>query len=112
MIIVRLLQSPGRTERIVRVPVKNHTCHCSQGGGSGGGCGSSAGPSATSMAGLEQQLGVNPQELMQRLMARPDMVAKIQDPEVSETVFVGVRCSEVGNLAELEGTDNNATELA
>lgn len=34
------------------------------------------------MAAVEQQLGVSPQELMQRLMSRPDLLAKVQDPEV------------------------------
>ena len=58
--------------------------------GLSGGCGSGASSSSSSgsssgsssMAAVEQQLGVPPQELMQRLMARPDLLAKVQDPEV------------------------------
>jgi hypothetical protein len=38
--------------------------------------------SSSSMAAIEQQLGVKPQDLMQRLMAHPDLLARVQDPEV------------------------------
>jgi hypothetical protein len=54
--------------------------------GSSAGASSSSGSSAAGASGplgaLEQQLGVKPEQLMQRLMARPDLLAKIQDPEV------------------------------
>lgn len=61
--------------------------------GAGGGCksqasstgSSSANSSSSSMAAIEQQLGVSPQELMQRLMSRPDLLAKVQDPEVGRS---------------------------
>lgn len=39
------------------------------------------------MAAVEQQLGVSPQELMQRLMSRPDLLQKVQDPEVCLCVW-------------------------
>jgi hypothetical protein len=59
-----------------------------------GGCGSQASSSSddsstasssSSMAAMEEQLGVKTQELMQRLMSRPDLLAKVQDPEVGTT---------------------------
>ncbi len=38
-----------------------------------------------SISAVEQQLGVKPEEMMQRLMARPDLLEKVQDPKVGET---------------------------
>jgi hypothetical protein len=37
---------------------------------------------SSSMSDVEQQLGVSPEQLMQRLLTRPDLLAKVQDPEV------------------------------
>lgn len=55
-------------------------------GSTTGGCGSQA-SSSSSVAAMEEQLGVQPQELMQRLMSRPDLLAKVQDPEVQAALM-------------------------
>jgi hypothetical protein len=39
---------------------------------------------SSSMSDVEQQLGVSPEQLMQRLLTRPDLLAKVQDPEVRD----------------------------
>jgi hypothetical protein len=38
-------------------------------------------PSAA--AAVQQQLGVDPQQLMRHMMSRPELLSKMQDPEVS-----------------------------
>jgi len=65
------------------MPVFNLWCLSAVQGSAGGA--SSESSSSSSMAAIEQQLGVKPQDLMQRLMSRPDLLAKVQDPEVSMT---------------------------
>lgn len=64
-------------------------CLADSQGGAGGCASSESSSSSSSMAAIEQQLGVKPQDLMQRLMSRPDLLAKVQDPEVSMTPTCG-----------------------
>lgn len=42
----------------------------------------SSSSSSNGMAAVEAQLGGSPQDLMQRLMQRPELLAKFQDPKV------------------------------
>jgi activator of HSP90 ATPase len=43
---------------------------------------SSTGGAASSSSTASQLLGIKPEELMQRLMARPDIMARVQNPKV------------------------------
>lgn len=47
----------------------------------------SSASTSSSMADVQQQLGVSPEELMQRLISRPDVLAKVQDPEVQNALM-------------------------
>ncbi|KAF8069370.1 TIC40 [Scenedesmus sp. PABB004] len=58
-----------------------------QAGGSGGAAAAAAPASSPGgVADAEAQLGMRPEELMQRLMARPDLLAKVQDPKVQQAL--------------------------
>jgi hypothetical protein len=63
-------------------------CHgmcCTQGAASDASSAASSASTSSSMADVQQQLGVSPEELMQRLISRPDVLAKVQDPEVGRS---------------------------
>ncbi len=36
---------------------------------------------------MEKQLGIKPEELLQRLVARPDLMAKVNDPKVQKALI-------------------------
>jgi hypothetical protein len=48
-------------------------------------------PSAA--AAVQQQLGIDPQQLMQQMMSRPELLTKMQDPEVSRLLGVQLHAS-------------------
>jgi hypothetical protein len=55
---------------------------CKDGSSSDSSTRGSTGDDSSSSAAVEQQLGMKPDELMARLIQRPDLLAKVQDPQV------------------------------
>eukprot|EP00879_Flechtneria_rotunda_P018656 GHRR01019579.1.p1 GENE.GHRR01019579.1~~GHRR01019579.1.p1 ORF type:complete len:190 (+),score=81.41 GHRR01019579.1:52-570(+) len=74
-VIEAAMEAGGMIEQMQREQISGSSSSCPP-----------ASSSDSSMGGIQQELGMRPEELMQRLMARPDLMATVQNPKVFAAV--------------------------